>query len=181
MPYKSSLTLIILLTYFLYQVCLLLETQKSVIDFDFFRKYLKPLFSLQIESHLLEQKEVICTSDKIIVNLAFIEPFNGMVFVEEKFADDKCRWPGTGGHYLLVVMPLENATTTAATGLYNNNGFCGLKYDPQRAEHSLTLVISPDPVVITDETFALNVKCIYSTRDLLLTLAAPSMDPIKLT
>uniref|UniRef100_A0AC34FNE6 ZP domain-containing protein n=1 Tax=Panagrolaimus sp. ES5 TaxID=591445 RepID=A0AC34FNE6_9BILA len=78
-------------------------------------------------------------------------------------------------------MPLENATTKAATGLYDNNGFCGLKYNPEKGEHSLTLVISPDPIVLTDETFALNVKCVHSTKDLLLTLAAPSMDPIKIT
>ena len=103
------------------------------------------------------------------------------MFVDEKFNDEKCRWSGTGGHYLLIVMPLENATTTAITGQFNKNGFCGLTFNPEKAEHSLTLVISPDPIVLTDETFALNVKCIHSSKDLLLTLAAPSMDPIKIT
>lgn len=130
---------------------------------------------------LLDNREVICTSDKIIVNFAFIDPFDGVVFAEQKFNEKECRWPGNGGRYLLVVIPIENVTTTAALGVPRNDGICGLSYDPTNAEHALRLVISPDPVVLTEEAFALHVKCIHSTKDLILPLGVPSMDPIKLT
>ena len=129
----------------------------------------------------LEEKEVICTSDKVIINLSFNEGFNGIVFAEKKYNEKECRWMGNGSKYLLVVIPLENATTTAALGLPVDNGICGISYDPNNAEHVLSLVISPDPVILTEEAFALRVKCIHSSADILLTLTAPSMDPIKLT
>lgn len=129
----------------------------------------------------LDEKEVICTSDKVIVNLSFNEGFNGIVFAEKKYNEKECRWMGNGSKYLLVVIPLENVTTTAALGLPVESGVCGISYDPINTEHVLSLVISPDPVILTEDAFALRVKCVHSSSDILLTLTAPSMDPIKLT
>uniref|UniRef100_A0A7E4ZZY4 ZP domain-containing protein n=1 Tax=Panagrellus redivivus TaxID=6233 RepID=A0A7E4ZZY4_PANRE len=135
----------------------------------------------EVASSLLEDKEVLCTTDKIIVNLAFVDPFEGIVFAQNHFTDKDCQWRGTGGRYLLVVVPLDNATTTAAIGLPRNDGFCGLSYNPEKTEHFLTLVISPSPIILTEESFALTIRCVHSPTDLLMTLAAPSMDSIKLT
>uniref|UniRef100_A0AC34QH61 ZP domain-containing protein n=1 Tax=Panagrolaimus sp. JU765 TaxID=591449 RepID=A0AC34QH61_9BILA len=138
-------------------------------------------FWFPLSAKLLNNREVICTTDKIIVNFAFTDPFDGVVFAERKFNEKECRWSGNGGRYLLVVIPMENVTTTAALGMPKSDGICGLSYDPINAEHSLSLVVSPDPVVLTEEAFALHVKCIHSTNDLILPLGVPSMDPIKLT
>ena len=38
------------------------------------------------------------------------------------------------------------------------------------------LVISPDFTILTEDAFALTVRCVQTRHDLMLTLGAPSMD-----
>jgi hypothetical protein len=63
----------------------------------------------------------------MVINLSFKNTFNGVVFAEGHFGEDECKWRGNGGHYLLVVVPLdysENGTKTQS-----NTGFCGLSFN----------------------------------------------------
>lgn len=70
----------------------------------------------------------------MVINLSFERPFHGVVFSDNHFGDEECRWRGNGGHYLLVVVPLEyssNETTTRkpAKTEKERRGFCGLAFD----------------------------------------------------
>jgi hypothetical protein len=71
----------------------------------------------------------------MVVNLTFERPFHGVVFAENRFGEEECRWRGNGGHYLLVVVPLDyslNDNSTNSKSRRNEKerkGFCGLKFE----------------------------------------------------
>ncbi|KAI1726272.1 putative zinc finger motif, c2HC5-type domain-containing protein [Ditylenchus destructor] len=131
-------------------------------------KFLTVVFqSSLVYSRFIEDREVVCSSDKMVINLSFKQPFSGVVFIQNQFARSECRWRGNGSHFLLVVVPLSSAT----------RDFCGIELDSKTGENSATLVISPDSTIITEDAFALTVRCMRSESDLILTLGAPSLDP----
>ncbi|KAI6180884.1 Cuticlin-1 [Aphelenchoides besseyi] len=94
-------------------------------------------FILRVAGYrLLEDREVVCSSDRMLVNLSFGHPFSGVVFGEGEFSNPDCKWKGNGGHYLLVVVPLNS------TG-----GFCGLRFNEvevfrQRSWRTESLTVS---------------------------------------
>ncbi|CAD5221517.1 unnamed protein product [Bursaphelenchus okinawaensis] len=120
---------------------------------------------------ILEDREVICSSDKIVVNLSFARPFRGVVFAKDRYLDKECRWLGNGGHYLLVAVPLSYKNSTVL-----GEGFCGIRFDSKTGEHSVTLIISPDPVILTDESIALQTHCVQTIEDFVITLEPPKND-----
>lgn len=140
------------------------------------------------------------------VSLSFHDTFHGIVFAQQRFTDNECRWPGNGGHFLLIMVPLNSSTS--------ETGFCGSAFNEVRMsyrntiaadtrgisedpklwsswhcgvvtrlciqttyDHSINLVISPDSVVLTEDAFTLSVVCVRQPEDIMLTLVAPSMDP----
>ncbi|CAD5227089.1 unnamed protein product [Bursaphelenchus xylophilus] len=117
---------------------------------------------------ILEDREVVCSSDKIVVNLSFARPFKGVVFAKDRYLDNECRWLGNGGHYLLVTVPLNYKNSTN-----KGEGFCGLQFNAKTGEHSISLIISPDPVILTDESVALLTHCVQTMEDFVITLEPP--------
>ncbi|KAI6224890.1 ZP domain-containing protein [Aphelenchoides besseyi] len=123
-------------------------------------------FILRVAGYrLLEDREVVCSSDRMLVNLSFGRPFSGVVFGEGEFSNPECKWKGNGGHYLLVVVPLNS------TG-----GFCGLRFNEKTGKHSIRLIVSPDAMILTDESMALAAHCVQTMEDITLTLSPPSFD-----
>lgn len=75
----------------------------------------------------------------MVINLGFERPFHGLVFGENRFEREECRWRGNGGHYLLVVVPLDYSGDNATSVPVKNEvtegqrvGFCGLRFDQVR-------------------------------------------------
>ncbi|KAI6175426.1 ZP domain-containing protein [Aphelenchoides bicaudatus] len=141
------------------------------------------LLFIEVNSgRLLEDREVICSSDRMVLNLSFERPFHGLVFSENQFEHEECKWRGNGGHYLLVVVPLDysgdNSTSFAKNEVVEGQrtGFCGLRFDQKTGKHSINFVLSPDPQILTEEAFALSAHCVQSTDDIVMTLSAPSFD-----
>uniref|UniRef100_A0A914CIQ1 ZP domain-containing protein n=1 Tax=Acrobeloides nanus TaxID=290746 RepID=A0A914CIQ1_9BILA len=112
----------------------------------------------------------------MVVNLSFEEPFDGMVYAQNHYQDEACKWPGNGGRYLLIIIPLGNLTLEEKE---EKSGFCGLTFNRDHLEHSITLVIMPEPMVLTADSFGLVVRCIIDQKDIMLTLAAQSIDSIR--
>lgn len=87
----------------------------------------------------ISDREVVCSSDRMVVNLSFEKPFHGIVFSESNFDRDECKWRANGGHYLLVVVPLDysdNSTSPPFVVGTQRKGFCGLRFDQVRSSHS---------------------------------------------
>ncbi|KAI6223055.1 ZP domain-containing protein [Aphelenchoides fujianensis] len=98
----------------------------------------------------------------MVVNLSFGRPFHGVVFSEGEFANEECRWKGNGGHYLL------NAG--------DRRGFCGLRFNDKTGKHSMRFIVSPDAMILTDESMALAAHCVQSVEDFMLTLQPPALE-----
>uniref|UniRef100_A0A915DCF2 ZP domain-containing protein n=1 Tax=Ditylenchus dipsaci TaxID=166011 RepID=A0A915DCF2_9BILA len=142
------------------------------------------IFLIQVSNvyaKFVEDREVVCSSDKMVVNLSFKQPFTGVVFIQNHFPRAECRWRGNGSHFLLIVIPVSESNSNSSDNsnkpAIGNAEFCGVGISKSSKEVSTTLVISPDDTILTDDALALTVRCVQSGHDLVLTLGAPSLDP----
>lgn len=57
----------------------------------------------------------------MVTSLTFKEPFNGIVFVQNHYSRDECRWKGNGSHNLLILIPINKSSK-----VNTKKDFCGI-------------------------------------------------------
>uniref|UniRef100_A0A8R1E6M3 ZP domain-containing protein n=1 Tax=Caenorhabditis japonica TaxID=281687 RepID=A0A8R1E6M3_CAEJA len=107
---------------------------------------------------LITDKKVTCTSSNIEVTLTFAKSFSGGVLTENPRKYDQCRWKGNGSNSMSINIPLFNSTK------------CAVLANESTGTYSIKLLVSPVDGIIVDGFSAINVKCIYATQDITLTL-----------
>ncbi|CAB3399595.1 unnamed protein product [Caenorhabditis bovis] len=116
------------------------------------------LFSYTQADPLVKEKKVSCTSSNIEVALTFASGFSGGVLAENNRKNDLCRWKGDGSNKLSLIIPLFNSTK------------CNVLSNETSGIYSIKLLVSPVEGLIVDGFNAINVKCVYATQDITLTL-----------
>ncbi|CAJ0942878.1 unnamed protein product, partial [Mesorhabditis belari] len=109
---------------------------------------------------LIAEKSVTCSSDSMIVRFRFQKPFAGSIFTERGFSHEKCHWSGASNLEVNVQVPILNTTE------------CGVAFNQETGEFAVKLIVSPVDGLIVDGFSAVNVRCIYLTQDITLTLPA---------
>ncbi|CCD69411.1 ZP domain-containing protein [Caenorhabditis elegans] len=107
---------------------------------------------------LITDKKVTCTSSNIEVALTFAKSFSGGVLTENPRKYEQCRWKGNGSNSMSINIPLFNSTK------------CAVVANETSGTYSIKLLVSPVDGLIVDGFSAINVKCIYATQDITLTL-----------
>lgn len=107
---------------------------------------------------LITEKKVTCTSSNIEVALTFGKPFSGGVLTENPKKYEQCRWKGNGSNSMSINIPLFNSTK------------CAVVANETSGTYSIKLLVSPVDGLLVDGFSAINVKCIYATQDITLTL-----------
>ncbi|CAI4228821.1 unnamed protein product [Auanema sp. JU1783] len=108
---------------------------------------------------LLQDRSVACTASTMDVSLSFSKGFSGSIFTEKGFSNPSCRWSGKGDTNMDLKIPLMSNTTD-----------CGVASNETNGEFTVKLIISPVEGLIVDGFSAINIRCIYSTQDITLTL-----------
>uniref|UniRef100_A0A1I7TNG1 ZP domain-containing protein n=1 Tax=Caenorhabditis tropicalis TaxID=1561998 RepID=A0A1I7TNG1_9PELO len=107
---------------------------------------------------LITDKKVTCTSSNIEVDLTFAKSFSGGVLTENPKKYEQCKWKGNGSNSMSINIPLFNSTK------------CAVVANETSGTYSIKLLVSPVDGLIVDGFSAINVKCIYATQDITLTL-----------
>ncbi|CAJ0580620.1 unnamed protein product, partial [Mesorhabditis spiculigera] len=112
------------------------------------------------QSDLIADKAVQCSSDAMLVKFLFTRPFEGSIFTEKGYNKEKCHWAGNSRSEMTVTVPILNSTE------------CGVAHNQENDEYVVKLIVSPVDGLIVDGFSAVNVRCIYMTQDITLTLPA---------
>lgn len=62
---------------------------------------------------IISDQSVMCYSDQMLVNLEFVEPFDGLIYIDESYNKEWCKWEGTSSLYLNLSIPTIDANKDA--------------------------------------------------------------------
>ncbi|CAG9534950.1 unnamed protein product, partial [Cercopithifilaria johnstoni] len=96
------------------------------------------------------------------IQLEFDEPFSGIIFADKAYNDSACRWDGKYNIKMNVSIPIFGSDGSYA---------CGIKLQQKTGEITSMLIISPMKNILVDGVTNLQIRCLYATNDITITMA----------
>uniref|UniRef100_A0A1I7VV47 ZP domain-containing protein n=1 Tax=Loa loa TaxID=7209 RepID=A0A1I7VV47_LOALO len=103
-----------------------------------------------------------CHSDRMDIYLEFDEPFNGIIFADSAYNESACRWEGKHEIKMNFSIPISGP---------NGSYACGITLRQATGEVISMLIISPMKHILVDGVTSLQIRCLYTTNDITITMA----------
>ncbi|KAK6100989.1 Zona pellucida-like domain family protein [Brugia pahangi] len=125
-------------------------------------------FLLLITLHCLQSKRLLkghgitCHSNRMDIYLEFDESFDGIIFADHAYNDSGCRWEGQHSTQINFSIPIFES---------NGSYACGIRMLQATGEVTSMLILSPMKHILVDGVTSLQIRCMYVTNDITVTMA----------